>query len=97
MKSVVRVNPYSSRTECVSDLNGCGEVGCVESSGKTVCGRVSDLNDVGLGLELGDCADGPEDFFLLDLHVLGNVGEDGRLDEVALVALALAARLDCGA
>jgi len=34
---------------------------------------------------------------LHDLHVLGDVGEDGGLDEVALVALAVAADLDGGA
>jgi hypothetical protein len=39
---------------------------------------------------------GAKDLFLLDLHVLGHVGEDGGLDEVALVTLALAARLDRG-
>jgi len=30
----------------------------------------------------------------LDLHVLGDVGEDGGLDEVTLVTLALTASLD---
>jgi hypothetical protein len=34
---------------------------------------------------------------LLNLHVLGDVGEDGRLNEVTLVALAVTARLDSGA
>jgi hypothetical protein len=33
---------------------------------------------------------------LHDLHIFGDVGEDGGLDEVALVTLALAASLDGG-
>ena len=50
-----------------------------------------------LGLELGDRADGAKDLFLHDLHVLADAGEDGRLDEVALFAVALAADFDLGA
>lgn len=94
VKSVVRVDPDSSGAERVGNLDGSGEVGGVDCGGKTVGGVVADLDDVGLCLELGDCADGAEDFFLLDLHVLGYVGEDGGLDEVALVAVAVAAGLD---
>ena len=94
MKSVVRVDPDSSSAERVGNLDGSGEVGGVDCGGKTVGGVVTDLDDVGLCLELGDCANGAEDFFLLYLHVLSYVGEDGWLDEVALVAVAVAAGLD---
>ena len=97
VKSVVGVDPDSTRTESISNLNGGGEVSSVDSGGQAVGGVVADLDDVRLSLELGDCADGAKDLFLLDLHVLGHVGEDGRLDEVALVALALATGLDRGA
>jgi hypothetical protein len=96
VESVVRVDPDSSRTERVSHLDGRVEVGGVDSGGKTVRGRVGNLDDLGLALELGDCADGAENFFLLDLHVFGDVGEDGGLNEVPLVALAFAARLNRG-
>jgi hypothetical protein len=94
VKSVVGVDPDSSRTERVGNLNGSGEVGCVYSGSETVCGVVTNLDNVGLCLELGDCADGAEDLFLLDLHVLGHVGEDRRLDEVTLVTLTVATSLD---
>lgn len=96
MERVVCVDPDSSGAEGVGDLDGCVEVLGVDSSSETICGVVADLDDVGLALELGDCADGAEDFFLLDLHVLGDVGEDGGLNEVTLVTLALAASLNGG-
>ena len=69
----------------------------MHGSGETVCGAVADLDDLLLGLELADGADWAEDLFLHDLHVLGDVREDGGLDEVTLVAVALAANLDLGA
>jgi hypothetical protein len=94
VKSVVGVDPDSARTERVSDLNSSGEVGSVDRGGKTVGSVVTDLDDVGLGLELGDCADRAEDLFLLDLHVFGYVGEDCGFDEVTLVTLAVAAGFD---
>jgi len=96
VKSVVSVDPDGACAEGVSNLDGGCEVSGVDSGGQAVGGVVADLDDIGLGLELGDCADGTEDLLLLNLHVLGYVGEDGGLDEVALVALALAARLDRG-
>ena len=61
---------------------------------KTVGGAVADFDGFFLGLELGDGADGTKDLFLHDLHVIGDVTENGGLDEVALLALALAANLD---
>jgi len=94
---VVRVDPDGTSAERVGNLDGSVEVGGVDGGGETVCGIVGDLDDIGLVLELGDRADGAEDLFLLDLHLLCHVGEDGGLDEVALVALALAASLDGGA
>lgn len=96
VKSVVGVDPHCSSTERVGNLDGGGKVGGVDSSGKAVCGGVGNLDDIGLVLEFGDCADGAEDLFLLNLHVLGDVGEDGGLDEVTLLALAVTTGLDGG-
>jgi hypothetical protein len=42
--------------------------------------------------EFDDLLDGAKDFFAGDAHVVGDVGEDGGLDEVALVAHLLSAR-----
>lgn len=96
VKGVVCVDPNGTSLECVSNLESCIQILCVNSSGEAVCGIVSNLDDLSLVLELGDCADGAEDLFTLDLHVLVDVGEDGGLNEVALVTLAFATSLDSG-
>lgn len=69
----------------------------MDGSGKTVGGAVTDSDGISLVFELGDGADGAEDFFSHDLHVFADVGEDGRLDEVALLSVALATDFDLGA
>lgn len=69
-------------------MNGGGEA--------VRCG-VAETDGVCFGLEFGDGADGAEDLFLHYLHVFGDAGEDGRLDEVTLFAVALAADFDFGA
>jgi len=66
------------------------------TSSETVCGRVADLDSILLCLELGNRANRAEDLLLHDLHVLGDVGEDGWLDEVSDVTLALTTCLDPG-
>lgn len=97
MQSVVGVDPHGAGLERIADLDGGVEVGGVHGGGKAVGALVAGGDDLLLGGELGDGADGAEDLLLHDLHVLGDVGEDGGLDEVALVALAVAADLDGGA
>jgi len=69
----------------------------VHGSSETICCRVSDLDCLLSGLELGDGAHWAKDLLLNNFHVLGDVTEDGWLDEVALVSLALAANFNFGA
>jgi hypothetical protein len=94
VERVVCVDPDSSGLERVRHLDGCVEVRCVDCGSETVVGVVTDRDGILLGLELGDGAHGAEDLFLYNLHVLGDVGEDGGFDEEALVADTLAAGLD---
>ena len=68
----------------------------MDCGGETVGGGVSETDGILFGLEFGDGADGAEDLLLHDLHVFADVGEDGWLDEVALVAVTLAADFDLG-
>lgn len=96
VKSVVCVDPHCSGLERIGNLDGSLQVAGVEGGSETVCGGVANLDDLFLGLELGNCAYWAENLFLLDLHVLGDVGEDGGLNEVALVTLSLATSLDSG-
>lgn len=93
---VVVVDPDGAGLQGVGNTDGGVEVGGVHGSGKAVGTLVAGLDDFLLGLELADGADGAEDFFLHDLHVRADVGEDGGLDEVALVAVTFTASLDLG-
>lgn len=97
MKGVVGVDPDGSGAQGVGHTDGGVEVGGVDGGGKTVGGAVADPDGLVLVLEFGDRADRAEDLFLHDLHVFADVGEDGRFDEVTLVAVAFAANLDLGA
>ena len=94
MQHVVLVNPDGTSAEFVRDADGGVKVGGVDGCGETVGCRVSETNGVFFGLEFGDGADGAENLFLHDLHVLADTGEDGGLDEVALLAMAFTADFD---
>lgn len=91
---VVAVHPDGAGLERVAHTDGRVKILGVHGGGEAVVGVVSELEDLRLVLELGDGADGAEDLLLCDLHLGRHVGEDGRLDEVALVAVALATSLD---
>lgn len=96
VQHIVGVNPDGTGTELVGDTDGSVEVLGVDSSGETVAGVVSGLDNLLLSLELGDRADGAEDLLLHDLHVLSDIGENGRLDEVSLVTVTLTSSDDGG-
>lgn len=97
MQHVVLINPDGTSAEGVGDTDGGVEVGGVDSGGETVGAGVSEPNGVFFGLEFGDGADGAEDLFLHDLHVLADAGEDGGLDEVSLLTVTFTADFDLGA
>ena len=97
VQGVVSVDPDGTGAQGVGDADGGVEVGGVDGGGETVGGAVADPDGVFLVLELGDGADGAKDLFLHDLHVFADVGEDGRFDEVAFLAVAVAADFDLGA
>src|SRR5215471_16765881 len=61
-------------------------------AGGEAVGSVIGLSDKFVGVAEGDGGDdGTEDFFLHDLHLRVGVDQHRRLDEVALVAMAVAA------
>lgn len=97
MQHVILIDPDGARPQRVTDPDGGIEVRGMHRGGETVGGDVAQADGVGLVLELGNRADRAEDFFLHDLHVFGDVAEDGGLDEVAFFAVALAAGFDFGA
>lgn len=97
VQHVVLVDPHGPGPQGIADSDGGVQISRVNGAGETVSRRVSDPNGVFLGLEFGDGADGAEDFFLHDFHVLADVREDGRLDEVAFFAMAVASDFHLGA
>ena len=96
VESIVCVDPDCTGPERIRHIDGGVEVGGVDGGGETVGGTVADSDGISLVFELGDGADGAEDFFLHDLHVFADVGENGGLDEVALLSVALATNFDLG-
>lgn len=96
MESVVLVDPDGSGLELVGDGDGGFEVLGVDTGGETVGGVVGHGDEIVNVLELGDGGDGAEDFLLHDLHLWGDVGEDGGLDEVALFSVAGSSGFDGG-
>lgn len=97
VKHVVLVYPDGSGPQGIADPDGGVEAGRMNGGSEAVCCRVAETDGVFFCLELGDGADGAEDLLLHYLHVFGHAGENGRLDEVALLAVALAADLHFGA
>lgn len=87
VQHVVLVDPDSTGTESVGDTDGGVEVLSVDGSSQAIIRVVSALEDLLFCLELGDRAHWAEDLLLNDLHVFSNIGEDGWLDEVSLVAM----------
>ena len=80
------VDPDGAGLEPVGGADGLVEVAGEDGGSETVDGVVRLVDDVVLVLELDDDTDGAEDLLLDNLHVRLDVGEDGRLDEVALGA-----------
>ena len=94
MQHVILIHPNRARLERTRNHNGRIQILGVHGSGEPISGAVAQPDGVVFGLEFRDRADGAEAFFLHDLHVFGDVGEDCRLDEVAFVAVAFAAGFD---
>lgn len=97
VQHVVLIHPYRAGLERVGDTNRRVEILGVHSRGEAVGGDVAEADGVSFIFEFGDGTDGTEDFLFHDLHVFADVGEDGWLDEVALVAVPFAADFDLGA
>lgn len=66
----------------------------MQGSGKIVGGLVIYADNLLLRLKLTNKVEGAEDLLLQDFHIFANVREDGELDEVALVSVALTTGLD---
>ena len=97
MQHVILVHPDGSGPQSIADSDGGIKAACVDGGGETVGRGVSEADGVFFRLEFGNGADGTEDLLLHYLHVFRHARENGRLDEVALFAMALATDFDFGA
>lgn len=66
----------------------------MNGSGQAVAGVVANLDGISLILELLNSNDRSKDLLLGDLHVGSDIGEDGRLDEVALGTMTFTTQSD---
>lgn len=96
VEHVVAVDPDGTSVKRVAHTDGRVEVVGVDGRGQTVRAVVAEGNDLLLVLELGQGGDGTEDLLTHDLHVGLDVLENGGLDEVALVTVALTTCQDGG-
>ena len=97
MQHVVLVHPDSSSPQSIADFDGGVKAACVDCGGETVGRGVAETDSILFRLKFRNGADGTEDFLLHYLHIFGHARENGRLDEVALFAMALATDFDFGA
>ena len=96
MQHIILIDPNGAGLQRITDPDSGIDTGSMHGGGETVSGDVAEADSVGLVFEFRNRADGTEDFFLHDFHLFRDVAEDGRLDEVADFAVALAADFDFG-
>ncbi len=97
VEDVVAVDPDGAGFEFGGDAVGLGDVFGPDGGGEAVHVFVAAGDDFVNVFEFDDGEDGAEDFFLGDFMVVLDVREDGRFDEVAFVADAVAAGDELGA
>ena len=91
MPSLMPTMPYSS------DAPDAADVAAVEIGGEAEFGVVGHPDRLVLVLEAVERGDGAEGFLLGDDHVGCHIGQDGRLEEAAVLRGAFAAGDDLGA
>src|SRR3981189_1527031 len=85
------VDPHRSRLQPLGEAVPATDVGSPHAGGKAVAGAVSEPDGVLIILEAQDGRDRTEYLLLGDAHVVFDLGEDRRIDEIARVAMADAA------
>ena len=93
-QKVVAIDPDRSSLKSIANLNGSIEILSVHRRRQSVKRIVRLLEDIGDILEFGDGDDRSEDFFLHNLHLRGDVGEDCGFDEITFLAVTFTAESD---
>jgi len=95
-QEVVTVDPDGTSLKSVTDFNGNIEILGVNTSSETVESIMSLGKDILSICEFTNGNDRSEDFFLHNLHLLIDFSEDGRLDEIAFLAVTFTTEDDLG-
>jgi len=91
------VDPDAAPSDVVSDSHRLVDVIRHDPRSKTVHGRIGSLDDLMHVLELDQALHRAKDLIRGNLHVVGDVRENGRLDEEAFVSDTRSAGLELGA
>src|SRR6266478_6298450 len=92
VEHIVAIHPHRAGAHTVCNGMGLGDVLRPHRRRQAIHGLIRALGHFVDVLELQDGHDRPEDLLLRDLHIILHVRKHRRLDEVALVADAIAAR-----
>ncbi len=93
VQRVDAVDPHRACLQLVRELDPARHVAGEHGRGEAVQRVVRLPQRILVVFELDDDGDGPEYLLLDDAHVWMGVGENGRLDPVALISVALAAEV----
>src|SRR5271168_2259079 len=93
---MVAIHPDSTSPHAIRDRVCLFDVTCPNACRESIVRSICPCDDFVEILKRNDAHNGAEDFFLGNLHVVPNIGEHGRLDEVATISHPLAAAGKCG-
>src|ERR1700732_3674959 len=96
IEHVETIHPYGSRAHRIRNRVGLADLASPPCRCRAVEGLVSSVDDFVQILKAQNRHDRPKYFFLGDFHVVLHVTEYGRLNEIAFVADAVAARKQLG-
>ncbi|MNJ43952.1 hypothetical protein D3C77_389820 [compost metagenome] len=91
------VDPDHAVFQLLGDLEHPGDIAAVEVRRQAVLGGVGQGDDFLVAVEAHQCRHRAEDFFFQQFHARADIGQHGRLEEVATQGMGLAAKYQLGA
>ena len=96
IKGIIAVDVDCSGSEGVGNLEDVVHVPGDDSSSESIVAVVGSLDDLVHILELHEAHDRAKDLLLGNGHVVGHISEDGGLDEVSFLSVALSSQEQLG-
>ena len=87
---IVGVDPNGTSANLVGNVNSLVDIIGVDASSKTVLSIIGKLDNTSTFLNLGNGHNGAKNLLLDNLHVFGDVSENGGVHKVTLTVNALA-------